>query len=60
MPVAWFALSRWLQGYAYRTGMNWWVFAAAGAVTLLVAVLTVSFKCLQAALTDPVANLRNE
>jgi hypothetical protein len=60
MPVAWFALSRWLQGYAYRTCMNWWVFAAAGAVTLLVAVLTVSFKCLQAALVDPVANLRNE
>jgi putative ABC transport system permease protein len=40
--------------------MSWWVFAAAGAVTLLIALLTVGFKCLQAALANPVVSLRSE
>jgi hypothetical protein len=59
-PVAWYGLTGFLQGYAYRTGMSWWVFGAAGAITLLVALLTVSFKCIQAALANPVTALRSE
>ncbi len=59
-PVAWYGLNKFLQGYAYRTGINWWVFAAAGAITLLVAIITVSFKCIQAALANPVKSLRTE
>ncbi len=59
-PVAWYGLSNFLQGYAYRTEMSWWVFAAAGGITLLVAIITVSFKCIQAALANPVKSLRTE
>ncbi|HWB28475.1 MAG TPA: ABC transporter permease [Chitinophagaceae bacterium] len=59
-PVAWFGLNSYLQGYAYRTDLNWWVFAIAGIITLLIAVITVSFKCLQAAMANPVKSLRIE
>jgi putative ABC transport system permease protein len=59
-PVAWYGLGKFLQGYAYRTELSAWVFAAAGAVTLLIAMVTVSFKCVQAALANPVKSLRTE
>jgi ABC-type antimicrobial peptide transport system permease subunit len=59
-PLAWYGLTGFLQGYAYRTELHWWVFAAAGAVTLLIALLTVGFKCIQAALANPVKSLRTE
>ncbi|HXB94444.1 MAG TPA: ABC transporter permease [Puia sp.] len=59
-PVAWYGLKGFLQGYAYRTDLSWWVFAVAGALTLLIALLTVSFRCIQAALANPVAALRSE
>jgi ABC-type antimicrobial peptide transport system permease subunit len=59
-PVAWYGLSNFLQGYAYRTAMSWWVFGAAGITTILVAMVTVSFKCVQAALANPVKSLRTE
>ena len=59
-PVAWYGLNNFLQGYAYRTDLSWWVFGAAGAITLSVAMLTVIFKCIQAALANPVKSLRTE
>ena len=59
-PVAWYGLNSFLQGYAYRTGISWWVFAAAGAMTLLITMITVSYKCVQAALANPVKSLRTE
>jgi len=59
-PLAWYGLTSFLQGYAYRTDLSWWVFAAAGIVTLFVALITVSFKCIQAALANPVKSLRTE
>jgi putative ABC transport system permease protein len=59
-PVAWYGLNSYLQGYAYRTNLNWWVFALAGVITLLIAMFTVSFKCVQAALANPVKSLRSE
>jgi putative ABC transport system permease protein len=59
-PVAWYGLGKFLQGYAYRTDLSVWVFAAAGAITLLIAMVTVSFKCVQAALANPVKSLRTE
>jgi hypothetical protein len=58
--VAWYGLKSFLQGYAYRTNLSWWVFALAGIITLLIAMLTVSFKCVQAALANPVKSLRTE
>jgi putative ABC transport system permease protein len=60
IPVAWYGLNGFLQGYAYRTELSWWVFGAAGVVTLVIALVTVSFKCVQAALTNPVKALRTE
>ena len=59
-PVAWHGLNSFLQGYAYRTNLSWWVFALAGVITSLIALLTVSFKCVQAALANPVTALKNE
>ncbi len=59
-PVAWYGLNSFLQGYAYRTNLSWWVFGAAGAITLFVALVTVTFKCIQAALANPVKSLRTE
>src|SRR6185312_10396145 len=59
-PLAWYGLKRFLQGYAYRTELSWWVFMIAGVITLLIAMFTVSFKCVQAALANPVKSLRTE
>lgn len=59
-PIAWYGLSNFLQGYAYRTNISWWVFVVAGLLTLLIALFTVSFKCIQAALANPVKSLRTE
>jgi ABC-type antimicrobial peptide transport system permease subunit len=59
-PLAWYGLNKFLQGYAYRTDLSWWVFALAGIITLLIAMLTVSFKCVQAALANPIKALKNE
>jgi putative ABC transport system permease protein len=58
IPVAWYGLNGFLQGYAYRTALSWWVFGAAGVSTLIIALVTVSFKCVQAALANPVKSLR--
>lgn len=60
VPLAWYGLTNFLQGYAYRTTLSWWVFALAGVVTLVIAMVTVSFKCIQAALANPVKSLRTE
>jgi putative ABC transport system permease protein len=59
-PVAWYGLQNFLQGYAYRTNLSWWVFALAGIITLLIAMFTISVKCVQAALANPVTALKNE
>jgi len=55
-----YGLNRFLQGYAYRTNLSWWVFALAGLTTLLIAMFTISFKCVQAALANPMKSLRSE
>jgi len=59
-PLAWWAMNGWLASYAYRTGIHWWVFAVAGLGALLIALLTVSFQALKAALANPVKTLRSE
>jgi predicted permease len=59
-PVAWWAMHSWLQGYAYRISIHWWVFVAAGAIAILIALVTVSFQAIKAALANPVKSLRNE
>jgi len=59
-PVAWFAMNEWLQNFAYRIETSWWVFALAGGLALLIALLTVSTQAIKAALANPVESLRYE
>ncbi len=59
-PLAYFALNKWLQNFAYRIDLGWWVFALAGGLALLIASLTVSAQALKAALANPVEALRYE
>ena len=59
-PVAWWAMNKWLQGFAYKTDMNWWVFAAAAGSAVFIAMGTISFQAIKAALTNPVKSLRSE
>ncbi len=60
VPVAYFAMERWLQDFAYRIEISWPIFLMAGLIALLVAVLTVSYQAIKAALTNPVKTLRYE
>jgi len=59
-PIAWLVMNSWLLDYAYRTTISWWLFAGAGAATVLIALLTVSFQAVKAALANPVKSLRAE
>jgi putative ABC transport system permease protein len=60
VPVAWYIMDRWLQDFAYKTDIGWWIFAGAGAISLLIALLTVSYQATKAALANPVDSLRSE
>jgi putative ABC transport system permease protein len=60
IPIAWWATYKWLQGFAYRVPLNWWMFALAGAVAICIALLTVSFQAIRAALANPIRSLRSE
>jgi putative ABC transport system permease protein len=60
VPIGWWSMNRWLQDFAYRINISWWVFGLAGIVALLIAVLTVSFQAIKAAVANPVKSLRTE
>jgi ABC-type antimicrobial peptide transport system permease subunit len=59
-PTAYYFMYNWLQNYEYRTGLPWWIFAAAGAGALAITMLTVSFQAIKAAVANPVKSLRTE
>jgi len=59
-PAAWLMMNNWLQGYEYRVSIHWWIFAAAGSAALTIALATVSFQAIKAALMNPVRSLRSE
>ncbi len=59
-PIAWWCMHVWLQAFAYRIGISWWVFVIAGVLALVIAFATVSFQAIKAALTNPVKSLRSE
>ncbi|MGM9507712.1 ABC transporter permease [Larkinella sp. GY13] len=59
-PITWYVMSQWLQDYAYRIRISGWIFAAAGLLALVIALLTVSFHTVKAALMNPVKSLRSE
>ena len=59
-PLAWIAMNKWLQDYAYRIAFSWWMFVIAGVVTIFIAFITVSFQAVKAAIANPVKSLRME
>jgi putative ABC transport system permease protein len=59
-PIAWYATHKWLQDFAYRINVAWWMFAAAGLGAIVIAMLTISFQSVRAALANPVKSLRAE
>ncbi|MGA0559789.1 ABC transporter permease [Larkinella sp. VNQ87] len=59
-PVAWYAMDKWLQEFTYKIDIQWWMFALAGGLAVLLAALTVSFQSIRAALANPVSSLRSE
>jgi putative ABC transport system permease protein len=60
MPFAWFAMHTWLEGFAFRTELSWWIFGLSGLLALVIALLTVSWQSWKAATRNPVEALRYE
>jgi putative ABC transport system permease protein len=60
IPLGWYFMNRWLEGFAYRTSLDWWIFALAAAASILVALLTVSWQTWRASRSNPVESLRYE
>jgi putative ABC transport system permease protein len=60
LPVSWYWMNEWLQDFAYRININWWAFVLSGGIALVIALATVSFQAVKAALTNPVDSLRYE
>jgi putative ABC transport system permease protein len=59
-PIAWFALHKWLQNFAYQTHMSWWIFIIAGSIAAVIALITISFQAIRAAISSPIKSLRAE
>jgi len=60
VPIAWWLTDKWLQDFAYRINVNWTVFAMAGVLAMVIALLTISFQSIRAAIANPVKSLRTE
>jgi putative ABC transport system permease protein len=60
VPLAWYAIGKWMQNFAYRTSLEWWMFAASGVIAILIAFLTVSYKSIRAGLENPAKTLKSE
>ncbi len=59
-PIAWYYMHRWLQDYVYRINISWWLFAAGGLASIIIALATISFQAVKAAMANPVKSLRSE
>uniref|UniRef100_UPI003743F63A ABC transporter permease n=1 Tax=Mucilaginibacter pankratovii TaxID=2772110 RepID=UPI003743F63A len=60
LPVAWYAMNKWLLDFEFRISISWWILVMAGVVALIVAFVTISFQSIKAALANPVKSLRSE
>ncbi|MEQ8303057.1 MAG: ABC transporter permease [Cyclobacteriaceae bacterium] len=60
IPISWYVMNRWLEGYSYRMEFNWWIFVIAALLALLISLLTVSYQSIKAATVNPVKSLRSE
>ena len=59
-PIAWWFMNKWLQDFAFRIDLSWWIFAVTGIVALIIALITLSFQAIKAAISNPVKSLRTE
>jgi putative ABC transport system permease protein len=59
-PLAWWAMNKWLESFAYRINISWWIFLTTGVVAIFIALITVSFQAIKAAIANPVDSLRSE
>jgi putative ABC transport system permease protein len=59
-PIAWWVMNKWLQSFSYRVDIKWWMFAMAGIIAAIIALVTVSFQAIKAAIANPVKSLRTE
>jgi putative ABC transport system permease protein len=59
-PVAWYIMHNWLQDFAYRINISWWIFLTAGLLAVIIALGTISFQAIKAAIASPVKSLRTE
>ena len=60
VPLSWWAMNSWLKDFAYRISINWWIFLLAGGLAMVIALVTISFQAIRAAVSNPVKNLRTE
>ena len=60
VPIAWYGMDKWLEGFAYKTTISWWVFGLAGTAAIAIAFLTVSWQSFRAAMSNPVEALKEE
>jgi putative ABC transport system permease protein len=60
VPVSWIVMKNWLQEFAYRIDIEWWMFLLSGCIAILIAIVTVSFQAIRAAIANPVKSLRTE
>jgi putative ABC transport system permease protein len=59
-PLSYWSMNKWLQDFAYRINISWWMFAAAGLLVIFITLLTISFQSIKAAIANPVKSLRTE
>jgi putative ABC transport system permease protein len=59
-PIAWWAMNKWLEDFAYKTNINWWIFVVSGSIAVAIAMITISFQAIKAAIANPVKSLRSE
>jgi putative ABC transport system permease protein len=60
IPVSWLVMNKWLEDFAYRIHLEWWMFALAGIISLIIALATLSIQAIKAAIANPVQSLRSE
>jgi hypothetical protein len=59
-PLAWMGMHKWLENFAYRTSISWWIFGMGGVIMIVIALCTLSFQTIKAAMANPVKSLRTE
>ncbi|MEO1032585.1 MAG: hypothetical protein AAFX55_14330 [Bacteroidota bacterium] len=59
-PFSWYAMNQWLNSYAYKIDIQWWIFALSGSIAIIIAIATIGFHAFKSAMSNPVKSLRTE